>query len=122
MPWIIFFSGLSSGDQGTSWVPNLVNLTSVGTPSFSGMYYKIGSLLTYFTAIITPATSTSAVAGTTYINNFPELISADGAVLAVSGSAGLGSAGMAQASSGRIYVPTWTTITVPVTVCGVVQS
>lgn len=121
-PWIIYFGGLSSGDQGTKWTPNFINLTAVGgTPKFSGLYYKIGSLLTYFTAIVTPITNTSATAGTTYINNFPGIISADGACDAVYGSVGLGN-GIAQSSSSRIYVPTWTTIAVPVTISGFIQS
>lgn len=122
MPWIIYFTGLSTGDQGTRWTPEFQNLASTGSPSFSGMYFKIGALLTYFTAIVTPATDTSATAGSTYIDNFPEIIAADGACYAVSGSTGSLSAGIAQASSGRIYVPTWANIAVPVTVCGFIQS
>ncbi len=123
MPWIIYFSGLSGGDQGTLWTPEFINLTAVGgTPVFTGTFFKIGSLLTYFTATVTPVTTTSCTAGSTYIDNFPEIITADGAVLAVSGSTGSDNAGIAQASSGRIYPPTWTTIAVPVTICGVVQS
>lgn len=122
MPWIIYFTGLSVGDQGTIWTPDFQSLTSVGTPTFSGVYYKIGSLLTYFTAVVTPATNTSATAGTTFIDNFPELISADGACFAVSGSTGSLVAGIAQGNSNRIFVPGWTTITVPVTVCGLIQS
>lgn len=121
-PWIIYFGGLSTGDQGTKWTPSFVNLTSVGgTPTFSGLYYKIGSLLTYFTAIVTPVTNTSATAGTTYINNFPAIIAADGSCDAVYGTIGLGN-GVVQASSSRVYVPTWTTITAPVTICGFIQS
>lgn len=122
MPWIIYFTGLSSGDQGTAWTPDFQNLTAVGTPTFSGMYYKIGALLTYFTAVVTPSTNTTATAGTTYIDNFPEIISADGACYAVSGLTGSDEAGIAQASSGRIFVPGWTTIAVPVTICGLIQS
>ncbi len=123
MPWILYFTGLSSGDQGTKWTPDFQNLTHVGNmPTFSGIYYKINAHLTYFTATITPDTNTSSTAGTTYIDNFPQIISADGAVHAVSGSTGSTAAGIAQASSGRIYPPGWTTIAVPVTICGVVQS
>lgn len=121
MPWIIYFTGLTVGDQGTTWMPDFQNLTAVGTPTFSGLYFKIGSLFTYFTAIVTPSTSTSSTAGTTYIDNFPEIISSDGACFAVSGSTG-SVAGMVQQSSGRIFVPGWSGIAVPVTVCGLIQS
>lgn len=122
MPWIIYFEGLSVGDQGTQWVPEFQNLTTVGAPTLTGVYYKIGSLLTYFTAIVAPATSTTATTGTTYIDNFPELISADGACYAVSGTTGSTEAGIAQGNSNRIYVPAWSAITVPVTICGLIQS
>lgn len=122
MPWIIYFTGLSVGDQGTQWVPEFQNLITVGTPTFSGVYYKLGSLLTYFTATVTPATSTTATTASTFIDNFPELISADGACFAVSGITGSIEAGIAQGNSNRIFVPGWSAITVPVTVCGFIQS
>jgi hypothetical protein len=122
IPWVLYFGGLSNGDQGTAWTPTFVNLTEVGGAStLTGLYYKIGSLLTYFTATVTPVTNTSATAGTTYINNFPKIFSADGACDAVYGSVGLGN-GIVQGTSTRIYPPSWTTITVPVTISGFVQS
>lgn len=123
MPWINYFTGLSVGDQGTPWTPDFQNLTVVGgAATLTGYYYKLGGLLTYFTAVITPVTNTSCTAGTTYIDNFPELISADGACFAVSGTTGSAAAGIVQGSSKRIYPPGWTTIAVPVTICGIIQS
>lgn len=120
MPWIQFFNNLYIGDRGRDWVPNFVNLTQVGAPTIRGRYYMISKSLAYFRITITPGTSTSAVAGSTYIDNFPRVINGDGACHAVSGLLG-SNAGMIDASSRRIYVPTWTGVTVPLSVTGTVE-
>ena len=87
----------------------------------SGKYFRISGKLIYFNVVITPATNTSSVAGTTYINNFPLTIAADGACHAVAGNTG-STAGMAVASTNRIYTPDWTLVTNPVTVTGFLEA
>lgn len=120
LPWILFFNQLFVGDTGVEWTPTFTSLTQVGTPTITGRYYKIGALA-YFSILITPATSTSATAGTTYVNNFPLDVISDGACFAVSGLVG-GNVGMVEASTNRVYVPAWTTVTVPLTVVGLVVA
>lgn len=121
IPWTLFFNSMYNGDTGTSWTPTFVSLTSVGTPTFTGKYYKISQNLVYFTITVTPATNTSSVSGTTYVDNFPLDIFGHGACLAVGSNTGT-SAGMCNASTKRIYTPTWTTVAVPVTVVGMVEA
>lgn len=120
LPWILFFNQIFSGDTGTVWTPTFTNLTEVGTATITGRYYKIGSLV-YFSIVVTPSTSTSATAGTTYVNNFPLDVTIDGACFAVSGLVG-GNVGMVEASTNRIYVPAWSAVTVPLTVVGLVEA
>jgi len=117
LPWILFFNNIFNGSSGTDFTPTFQNLTTVGTPTISGRYYKLGSGLVFFRITIIPATSTSAVAGTTYCDNFPLLFSNDSANLAVSGGAG-GNAGMNVASNNRIYPSGWSAVTVPLTIVG----
>lgn len=118
LPWILFFNSLYNGDTGTAWTPTFQNLTEVGgTSTKVGRYYKIGQGLCFFRVTVTPVTNTSATAGTTYIDNFPLLFTSDSANLAVSGVLG-SNAGMNVASNNRIYPPTWTTLTNPVTIIG----
>src|SRR3982751_1886705 len=79
LPWILYFNSLFTGDAGTSWTPTFTSLTTVGTPTITGKIYQIGRSLAYFAVRIVPSTSTTATAGTTYINNFPLVLKADGA-------------------------------------------
>jgi len=117
LPWILFFSGIYEGDSGTTWTPTFTDLTEVGTATITGTYYKITQKLVYFVVTITPETSVSSTAGTTYINNFPLQLTKDGACLAVSG--GLGSnAGHCVASNNRIFIPSLSAVTVPATIVG----
>lgn len=120
LPYILFFNQIFGGDTGTDWTPTFTSLTQTGTPTITGRYYKIGALV-YFYVVVTPATDTTATAGTTYINNFPLDVTSDGACLAVSGLLG-GSVGMVEASTNRIYVPAWSAVTVPLTVVGLVVA
>lgn len=117
IPWISFFNSLYEGDSGEVWSPEFTNLTTVGTPTITGSYYRIGQFLTYFRITVTPATSTTSTAGTTYVGNFPLTFAGDGACLAVSGLLG-GSAGMIDRASNRIYVPAWSAVTVPLSIVG----
>lgn len=121
VPWTLFFDSIFRGDQGFGWSPNFVNLSSTGTPTITGRYYQISAQVAYFRVTVTPATNTSATAGTTYIDNFPLNIAFDGACLALAGNTG-SNAGHIVASTQRIYVPLWTTVTVPVTVVGMMES
>lgn len=122
LPWVLFFNSLFTGDTGTDWIPSFTNLTVVGAaPTITGKYYRIGRSLAYFRIKIVPGTNTSAVAGSTYINNFPLTMTGDGACFAVSGLLGT-NAGSCDSASNNIYVPTWTTVTVPLSVMGMVEA
>lgn len=118
--WILFFNQVFTGDTGVEWTPTFTSLTTTGTPTITGRYYKIGPLV-YFWVLVTPATDSTATAGTTYINNFPLEVTTDGACAAVSGLLG-GTLGMIDAATNRIYVPGWTTVTVPLTVVGLATA
>lgn len=120
LPWILFFDQVFIGDTGTKWVPTFTGLTTVGTPTITATYYKVSAALTYFSIQITPATSTSAVAGTTYCD-FPLTITADGVCADATAGFG-GSLGMAQAGSNRLFMPTWTGVVTPLVVCGTVEA
>lgn len=122
-PWAIFINQLFEGDAGETWQPLFTGLTTVGVPKITGRVYQISQYLSLFVVTITPAggENSSAVAGTTYINNFPLTMNGNGINFAVSGLLGT-NAGMCEQSSNRIYVPGWTTVTVPLTVMGIVEA
>lgn len=121
MPWLLFFNQTFNGDAGTTWTPTFTSLTTSGSPTITGRYYQISQYLCYFNILITPATNTSATAGTTYCNNFPLTMSSNGFCVSLSNNLG-GGLGMATASSNRIYTPTWTTVTTPINLIGVVEA
>jgi len=120
LPWLIFQDGLATGDAGTSWTPTFTGLTETGTATKTGVYYRISSKLVYYRIVITPATDTSAANGTTYCNNFPLTMSANGANITCSGftAAVAGS----TSSDNRINVATWTAITTPITIIGIAEA
>lgn len=121
LSWILYFNSLFEGDTGKTWMPTFVSLGSVGTPTITGRYYRFnGHKLCYFHVIITPATSTTSTAATTYIDNFPLTVSGDGICFAVSGGSGSLS-GHIVAANNRIFVPAWTAVTVPVHVVGMCE-
>lgn len=117
LPWVLYFDQSYRGDAGTTWTPAFTSLATVGTPTITGRYYRLSRYLTAFFVVITPATSTTSVAGTTYINNFPLVFKGDGVCWSVSGGLGA-NAGHIVASTNRIYVPAWSAVTVPLTVIG----
>lgn len=123
LPWILFFNAIFNGDAGQVWTPNFVNLTEVGALTFKGVYYQIGQSLAYFRVDVIPASgaNSTATAGTTYIDNFPLTFAGNGANLAVSGLLG-GNSGMCDQASNRIYPPAWTSVTVPLTIIGIVEA
>ena len=121
MPWLLYFNQLFNGDAGTSWTPTFTSLTASGTPTITGRYYRISQFLCYFNVLVTPSTNTSSTAGTTYIDNFPLDANSNGFCLTVSNNLG-GGLGMVVASNNRVYVPSWTTVTTPINVIGVVEA
>ena len=122
LPWALFFQQLQIGDLGTVWTPTFQSLTEVGgAATIAGRFYQINANLVFFRIDITPVTNTSAVAGTTYCDNFPPQVNANGVCLSVSGNLG-GAIGVVRSSDGRIYVPAWTTVTNTVTILGMVEA
>lgn len=121
IPWTLFFNQIFDGDAGAEWNPTFQSLTEVGTPTITGRVYKLSKYISFFHVNITPATSTTATAGTTYIDNFPLQFSNDGACWAVTGGLGDGP-GHIVASTNRIYVPSWSAVTVPLTIIGIGEA
>ena len=121
LPWTLFFDQSFRGDTGTAWTPTFVSLGISGTPSITGRYYQISRQLVYFTIHIVPASNTSATAGTTYCDNFPLAVTRNGVCASVSGNLG-GALGVVQEGSSRIYVPSWSSVSVPVTIIGIAEA
>lgn len=122
LPWILFFNQIFTGDTGTDWLPTFTGLTFTGTaPVITGRYYKLSQALSFFRMKIVPGTDTTSIAGTTFIDNFPLTMSADGINFAVSGLLGTNS-GMCEQASNRIYTPAWSAVVIPVTVLGFVEA
>ena len=121
LPWIVFFNSVYNGDAGLNWTPNFESLGVSGTPTITGRYYRLSQYLVFFRVTVIPDTNTTSTAGTTYIDNFPLVFSADGACIAVSGNLGA-TPGHIVASNNRIYTPGWTAATVPVTVLGIGEA
>lgn len=120
LSWVLFFNQLYQGDIGTSFTPTFTNLTTVGTPTVVGKYFQIGRIC-LFVVNITPATSTTSTAGTTYFTGLPLNMKSNGFCVAVSGLLG-SSSGMCDRASQRVYVPAWSAVTVELTVIGIVEA
>ena len=116
--WVEFFADLTSGDVGTSWTPTIANLTTVGIPTISGVYYQ-NTGFTDFAVKIVPATSTDSVFGSTTIP-LPFSVTADTGCFVVFGSTIL--AGIIGASTKQVFLPTWTGVATPVTITGRVKN
>ena len=121
LAWTLFFNQNFEGDAGNEWVPSFQNLGQSGAPEITGRYYQISQHLVYFRITIDPATNTSAVAGSTYCDNFPLLFASDGFNTVITGTAG-GGIGVNNSATNRIYVPAWTNVTTPVTVLGICEA
>lgn len=120
--WILFFNQIFNGDAGAPWIPTFSGLTISGsTPKISGRVYQLSKYISLFTVSIIPGTSTSSTAGTTFIDNFPLIMQGDGIVFAVSGRLGSNS-GECEKATNKIWVPTWTTVTVPLSLVGIVEA
>lgn len=121
LSWLLYFNNLSDGDVGQSWVPTFTGLTEVGgAATITGAYYQILKRLCFFRFTITPVTNTSSVSGTTYVDNFPLISSNNGFCVAITGTTG-SALGTVISSSNRIYMPSWSLITTPITVIGFVE-
>lgn len=116
LPWILFFNQIFAGDSGTDWTPVFVNLTIIGTPSITGKYYRNGRFIDFWVKIV-PATSTTSVAGTTYIDPLPFKVTTDTVCHAIAGTTGV-DFGVVKSSNNRIYVPSWAALAVPLTITG----
>ncbi len=116
--WVEYFSQLNRGDVGTTWNPTIVNLTSVGTPTITGVYYQNAGF-TDFAVKIVPGTNTSSVLGSTTIA-VPFSVVADVPAHVVTGTTT--AQGVVTASSKTIFLPTWTLITSPITITGRVKN
>jgi hypothetical protein len=114
LPFTLFFTGLYTGDTGTTFSPTAVGLTSVGTPTIVGAYFKDGQFYDFY-IYIQPGTNTSSTSGTTYFE-LPFDVQQDGYCGAVTGTNA--SMGAVIASSNRCYPPSWATITTPITIQG----
>jgi hypothetical protein len=116
--WLSSLSGLYSGDTGTIWIPAFTGLTEVGTATKTGVIYRLSDKLAAFRITITPATNTSAVAGTTYCNNFPLNITSQGFCVTISDYT---AAITGVTTNKRIYTSTWSLITSPITLVGILE-
>ncbi len=122
LSWILFFNSIFTGDPGQSWTPTFIGLTETGgAATITGKTFQISQSLVYFSVKIVPATNTSAVAGTTYISNFPFRANGDGVCFAVVSNTGL-NVGMVDQATNVIYVPGWSTVTVPISIIGIVEA
>lgn len=122
--WAQFFDAIFRGDAGDTWLPTIANLTIVGgVPAAIGRVYRLSQYLSVFVATITPPANgnISGTAGTTGITNFPLKMSGNGVCFAVSGLLGTVS-GMCDKNSNVIYPPGFTSVTVPLTIIGLVEA
>ena len=116
--WVVYFSSLNRGDVGTSWTPVITNLTNVGTPTISGVYYQ-NQGFTDFAIKIVPGTNTSSTLGSTTVA-LPFSVTADTAAHVITGTSIVD--GIINASGKLIYLPTWSLITSPITITGRVKN
>lgn len=114
LSWIQFFTGLFTGDTGTSFTPVAVGLGAVGTPTFVGAYYRSGQFMDFYIYIV-PGTNTTSTSGSTYFD-LPFDVTQDGACTASTGVTA--SAGGVSASANRVFPPSWSNINVPITLSG----
>jgi len=116
--WVEYFSARDRGDVGTTWNPAITNLTSVGTPTITGVYYQNDGF-TDFAVKIVPGTNTSSTLGSTTIA-LPFNVTADTVANVVTGNTA--ALGVVNAAGKTIFLPTWTTITTPITITGRVKN
>lgn len=121
--WTIFFQNIADGNAGTVWTPTFQSLGVSGSPTFTGRYFQISKFLTYFTVTINPnGGNTTSTAATTYIDNFPLTMSADGVCLVSTGSGAVQAIGGVRSADKRIYPPAWSAFTDSLTIVGLVGT
>ncbi len=122
LPWQAFFESTSAGDPGNIWTPTFQGLSSTGpTPAFTGTYYYLSQKLAYFHIVIKPGSggTTSAVAGTTYCDNFPLNLAVDSVAATVGGTGA--ALGAIASGTKQIYTATWTSAAGIITIVGIVE-
>ena len=99
-----------------TWTPVLVDWTNVGSPTFAATYVKFDKTVTFYVTI-TPATSISAVKGTSKITGLPfASIDAGSATMVDGNTNSYGNCTID--SAGVIYMQTSGVLTVPITLVG----
>jgi hypothetical protein len=116
--WIVYFSDVGRGDVGTTWSPVVSNLASTGTPTITGVYYQNNGF-TDFAVKIVPATDTSSTLGSTTIA-LPFNVTADSVAGVVGGTTAF--FGVVNAAGKVVFLPTWSLVTVPLTITGRVKN
>lgn len=114
--WIANKVTITGDLSNRTWTPALVGWTNVGSPTFSATYVKSGNAVT-FTVTVTPATSISAVKGTSKITGLPFSSVLSGAAMMVDGNAN-SYGNCAVDTNGVIYMQTSGVLTVPITLVG----
>lgn len=117
--WLAFFDSLADGDTGTVWTPTFTGLTEVGTATKTGKYWRLSKQIAYARIVVTPSTSTTAVLGTTYCDNFPLNITSAGVVATLSDYTANVSG--ATSSPKRIYTSAWAALATPVTIIALLE-
>lgn len=117
--WSIYFQGLSTGDTGQTWTPTFTGLT--GSPTITGTYYYLSDYLIYFRVQLNGTSASNT--GTTYINNFPQLINQDSVIYAANSTTNIGlGTGLSDATDSRLYTPTWSVTNNLITVTGIIET
>jgi hypothetical protein len=101
---------LADYEEGT-WTPSFTDLTVVGTPTYTGLYTKIGRVV-YFSVRIQSTTTTASTVGVTVMSSFPFVIATgENTVLSAVNFDTLASLpnGTITKSAGSTiaYLPTW---------------
>lgn len=103
------------------FTPVWTGLTIVGTPTYSAVYTKIGSLV-YFTINISSTVTTASTAGTTFFTGLPFATSGQNYVISAANAVTIVSYGNGLTNgAGTTFTPTWGA-TANVIVSGTYQS
>ena len=106
---------LDDYEEGT-WTPTFVNLTVVGSPTYAGVYTKIGRLV-YVQISISGATSTASTANSTYCNNLP--FTAVGLAVGAATNGSVANYGVVYIGGLNLYPPTWSATSSQIGISGV---
>jgi hypothetical protein len=105
----------------SAWTPVATNLTVVGTPTYTGIYTKIGNRIFWSLDVIS-TTSTAATANSTYFSGLPVGAgNGDVAPAVRSDVTSLGN-GLLDTANGRVYAPTWSATALRVFLSGSYQA